>query len=355
MTSIDHLLARALLVKDPQVPADTVPYEDTAYPAFTWDSCDRDPRDDTAARNLQALCEVAITHSTFTPSQLADFITEQLPAPRAAWFLGCVLQLADAEDGARFWWQYAAGAGDDAAAYCLYLHHLALGDSHAAALWLEQTSLETQHYTDTANPAGDDVPDVDASIPTVLRILSHLTPAADRKPTEATAAVMDYVAAAVAAGYARNPGYEIPLPGPNFAAHIEIILRATSSAARTSRQTKQSATTLPNRLPLDPHSGDRPHEVHAQEEPEHVLMEAAAADDESVSAFQGAIAACWDSATADLTDREMDQPGVRLRYYLNRRPRIGTDYASRAASRPEPMAAPAATRCESRSCKQTPR
>ncbi|NEW69870.1 hypothetical protein G4H13_05425, partial [Streptomyces rapamycinicus] len=120
-------------------------------------------------------------HSTFTPSQLADFITEQLPAPRAAWFLGCVLQLADAEDGARFWWQYAAGAGDDAAAYCLYLHHLALGDNHAAALWLEQTSLETQHYTDTTNPAADDTPDVDASIPTVLRILSHLTSAADRK------------------------------------------------------------------------------------------------------------------------------------------------------------------------------
>ncbi|MGW3569609.1 DUF6207 family protein [Streptomyces sp. NPDC000941] len=331
MTAIDHLLARALLVKDPQVPADTVPYEDTAYPAFTWDSCDRDLRDDTAARNLQAICEVAITHSTFTPSQLADFITEQLPAPRAAWALGCVLQLADAEDGARFWWQYAAGAGDDAAAYCLYLHHLALGDSHAAALWLEQTSLETQHYADTTNLAGDDEPDVDASIPTVLRILSHLTPAADRKPTKATAAVMDYVAAAVAAGYARNPGYEIPLPGPHFAAHIETILRATSSVARSSYKTRQSATALPNRRPLAPNTGDRPHEVRAQE-PEQVLMEVAAADDESASAFQGAIAACWDTATADLTAREMDQPGVRLRYHLNRRRRMGTLHASRTSA-----------------------
>ncbi|WP_302185377.1 DUF6207 family protein [Streptomyces sp. GMY02] len=34
------------------------------------------------------------------------------------------------------------------------------------------------------------------------------------------------------------------------------------------------------------------------------------------------MAACWESATADLVAREMDQPGVRLRYYLNRRPLI---------------------------------
>ncbi|MEU1791975.1 DUF6207 family protein [Streptomyces sparsogenes] len=320
MTAIDHLLARALLVKDAQVPADAVPYEETAYPAFTWDSCDRDLRDDTAARHLQALCGVAVAHST--PSQLADFITEQLPAPRAAWVLGCVLQLADAEDGARFWWQYAAGAGDDAAAYCLYLHNLALGDSQAAAFWLEQTNLEPQHHTDTTTPDGDDAPDVDASIPTVLRILSRLTPAAERRHTEATTALMDYVAAAVAAGYARNPGYEIPLPGPHFAEHVEIMLGATSAAARSSRQRRQSAMNLPNRRSC------RPHQVRAQE-PESVLMEVAVADDESAAAFKEAIAACWDIATADLTAREMDQPGVRLRYYLNRRPRIGTFYASR--------------------------
>lgn len=339
MTVIDHLLARALLLKDPQVPADTVSYEDTAYPAFTPDGTllrdghDRTLRDDTAARNLHAICEVALTHST--PSQLADFITEQLPAPRAAWILGCVLQLAEAEDGARFWWQYAAGAGDAAAAYCLYLHHLKLGDSHAAALWREQTSLDTQPHTDTITPAGDDAPDythsvVDTSIPTVLRILTNLTPAADRRPTEAAAAVMDYVAAAVAVGYARNPGYEIPLPGPRFAEHIEIILGVTSTAARSSRPRKQSATTLPNRPPLHP-NGDRPHEVRAQE-PERVLMEVAAADDESASAFKEAIAACWDTAIAELTAREMDQPGVRLRYYLDRRPLLGTLHASRTSA-----------------------
>ncbi|AEM88534.1 DUF6207 family protein [Streptomyces violaceusniger] len=324
MASIDHLLARALLLKDPQVPADTVPYEDTAYPDFPpdgtplGDSCSRDVRDDTAMRNLQALCEVAVNRST--PSQLTDFITEQLPAPRAAWILGCLLHLADAEEGARFWWQYAAGAGDDAAAYCLYLHCLALGDSYAAALWREQTSLDTPpHDFD------------DTSVPTVLRILSHLTPAANRRHSEATTAVIGYVAAAVAAGYARNPGYEIPLPGPDFARHIERILGTTPAAARAPRQRKQSATTLPNRPPLDSSTAGRPDEVRA-EEPERVLMEVAAADAESASAFKEAfkeaMAACWDSV-ADLTGREMDQHGARLRYCLDRRPPLCPRHASR--------------------------
>lgn len=203
MTDIDGLLARSLLLREPQVPSDTVPYEDIAYPAFTpdgtplWDSCGRDRVDETAARHLQALCEVAVAHST--PDQLADFITEQLPAPHNAWILGCILQLADAEDGARFWWQYAAGAGGDGASYCLYLHHLALGDRHAAAFWLEQSDIDTQQDTDT-------------SIPTVLRILSHLIPAAGRGRTEATAAVMDYVAAAVAATTRAIPAMKFLCP-----------------------------------------------------------------------------------------------------------------------------------------------
>ncbi|MFE2750172.1 hypothetical protein ACFXKX_38760 [Streptomyces scopuliridis] len=129
------------------------------------------------------------------PGQLADFITEQVPAPRGAWILGCVLQLADAEDGARFWWQYAAGAGDDTASYCLYLHHLARGDSHAAAFWREQTGIDTPQETNATSPAGDDAAadslSVGTSIPTVLRILSRLTPAAGRGHSEATVAVME--------------------------------------------------------------------------------------------------------------------------------------------------------------------
>ncbi|GHB72103.1 hypothetical protein GCM10010377_73370 [Streptomyces viridiviolaceus] len=49
--------------------------------------------------------------------------------------LACILQLTDTDEGARFWWQYAAGAGQAAAAYCVYLHHLALGERNTAEWW----------------------------------------------------------------------------------------------------------------------------------------------------------------------------------------------------------------------------
>ncbi|WP_328380521.1 DUF6207 family protein (plasmid) [Streptomyces sp. NBC_00440] len=309
MTAIDHLLARALLLKEPKVPSDTVPYEDTAYPAFApdgtppWISCGRESADDTAARHLQTLCEVAVTHAT--PDQVADFITEQVPTPRSAWILGCVLLLADAPDGARFWWQYAAGGGSDAASYCLYLHHRALGDSHAAAFWLEQSGIDRQ--------------DCDTSVPTVLRILRHLIPAAGRSRTEAMIAVMDYVSGAVAAGYARNPDYEIPLPGPDFAEQIGIILAVTSTVSKPSRHEHEvGAAALPNRPPL--HPGENPAEERGRE-PERVL-EVEAVDNESAAILKEAIAACWETATADLTAPKRDRPGVRLRYYLDRRPLI---------------------------------
>ncbi|MBL1093138.1 MULTISPECIES: hypothetical protein [Streptomyces] len=33
----------------------------------------------------------------------------------------CMLSLADHPESAQFWWQFAAGAGNRAAAYCLHL------------------------------------------------------------------------------------------------------------------------------------------------------------------------------------------------------------------------------------------
>ncbi|MEH0420549.1 DUF6207 family protein [Streptomyces sp. B21-083] len=318
MKAIDDLLARSLLLKDPQIPQDTVAYNDTAYPVPVIDALLRedlghDLADETAAAHLRSLCEVAVSHSSpgQLAGQLADFITDQLPAPRGAWLLGCLLQLTDAEDGARFWWQYAAGAGDSAASYCLYLHHRALGDRHAAALWHDQTDLADDD-ADLVHRNG-----IDDSVPTFLRILQHLTPATRRAHTDATLAVMDYVAAAVTAGYDRHPEYEIPLPGPYFADHLEILLAATSPHPYRGRQQTRA---LPNRPTTDTDTYDRPDEEHA-EEPDRVLVEVAAADDESASAFREAVAACWERATLRTARaREADRPGVRLSYYLDRRP-----------------------------------
>ncbi|MFI9628827.1 hypothetical protein [Streptomyces sp. NPDC052042] len=110
--------------------------------------------------------------------------------------LGCILQLAEAEEDARFWWQYAAGAGDAASSYCLYLHHLALGERGEVRWWHHQTELVQESFpaTDTiintpAEPAGDVPAAVTAALtevtstsanllPTVLRIRGALASAA---------------------------------------------------------------------------------------------------------------------------------------------------------------------------------
>ncbi|MEE1768947.1 hypothetical protein PUR34_12470 [Streptomyces sp. JV185] len=53
-----------------------------------------------------------------------------------------MLQLANAVEEARVWWQYAAGAEDFAAAYRLYLRRLALGETEAATCWYQQTGVD---------------------------------------------------------------------------------------------------------------------------------------------------------------------------------------------------------------------
>lgn len=80
-----------------------------------------------AAQDLRTLCETAVM-STGALASLQHFVARSLPEPSGARVLGCVLQLTEREDAARFWWQYAAGAGDSPAVYCLYLHHMAHGE-----------------------------------------------------------------------------------------------------------------------------------------------------------------------------------------------------------------------------------
>ena len=251
MTPIDELLDRTLLLKRP-TPRDVIPYEDLYAPppptdAMPWPSTTRGPAGDIAAHDLQTLCEAVVTYTA--TDLMGDFLTEQLPEPRGARVLGCILQLTDAEGGARFWWQYAAGAGDDAASYCLYLHHLSLGETTAADWWRKQTSLDTRPTPETVilrcdpDPAAD--LELDSSTPTVLRVLGRLLRRAKRPRTEAVDAVMDYVPGAVALGYLGNPDFEIPLPGPDFADHIAVILAAASAINTVRGSLPHRASTSP--------------------------------------------------------------------------------------------------------------
>ncbi|MFJ6252614.1 MULTISPECIES: hypothetical protein [unclassified Streptomyces] len=242
MTTLDTVLSRALLVSDRTIPCDTVPDRDTnRRGAIT-------PRQTTgsAAEDLRALCETVVRH---TPAiAVGEFVTDQIPAPRAALVLACVLQLTDTDDGARFWWQYAAGAGQPAAAYCLYLHHLALGETHVASWWHTQTNEAGTRKPAPRAPAARtevrcaDDPDFPAvlqdgdgaSTTTLLRVLRQLARHVTRQRSSVVLELMAYMPVAVASGYLREPDSEIPLPGPNFAHQVRDRLTTADRSLRPS-------------------------------------------------------------------------------------------------------------------------
>ncbi|MGQ4387943.1 hypothetical protein [Streptomyces sp. SAS_270] len=221
MTShIDDLLARARLRHEPYTQADI----DAAAARLATraaasrpgpledDASERDvsPGEEAcAADDLQTLCETVITH-TDALADLELFLARgALPEPPGARVLGCMLQLSEREESARFWWQYAAGAGDPAASYCLYLHHRALGEHGAADWWHTQTDAVADRDTD----------EPDTEITTTLRILRALKPDGSPVPDPVNA-VLHYVPAAVA--YV-DDDLDLPLPDPDFTERVRAL------------------------------------------------------------------------------------------------------------------------------------
>jgi hypothetical protein len=269
MTRIEEILSRALLVRDRTVPRDIVPTspreKNRARPA--GEPPEQDSTPNTAAEDLRALCETLVTHTPATA--VADFVTDQVPEPRSALILACVLQLTDTDDGARFWWQYAAGAGQAAAAYCLYLHHMALGESDTADWWHRQTDdvqpspgpPDQDHHPNPETPQPWHPADhriTGSSTTTILRVLRHLAKYTARPRSAAVTELMAYVPTAVAVGYLREPEMDLPTPGPDFARRISTLFAAAGN--------RPDATT---RLPArpDPHgraSRDADHPLAAR-------------------------------------------------------------------------------------------
>ncbi|MFJ9641877.1 hypothetical protein [Streptomyces sp. NPDC101206] len=231
-STIDELLARARLHEVAYPPADitdraraTRPADPAEPPgcgaaggAFPADphpsalpapAADRQRAMRGAADDLQALCETAVT-SAAVSALGGGFLTQALPQPSGARVLGCILLLTDAEDSARFWWQYAAGAGDPVATHCLYLHHLALGENRQAVWWRRQTA-----------PAGDD--GLPATPRAPQRPGQGPGPGSGHDRAATVDAVMEYVSAAVR--YV-DDDLELPLPVPDFSARIRAITAA---------------------------------------------------------------------------------------------------------------------------------
>ncbi|MFE5513844.1 hypothetical protein ACFQ9J_25255 [Streptomyces sp. NPDC056529] len=234
MTTLDDILSRALLVHDRAVPHDTCPPRDPEPATQIPVTPGRPPASSqSAAEDLRALCETLVRHTPATA--VSAFVTDQVPEPSSALVLACVLQLTDTDDGARFWWQYAAGAGQPGAAYCLYLHHLALGETHTAHWWHTQTD-ENKPSTRQVNTTVhcNDVPVVlrhedKASTGTIVRVLRALAQHITRPRSAVVTELMNYMPTAVAVGYLREPESELPLPGPTFAHKIQALLDAAAN------------------------------------------------------------------------------------------------------------------------------
>lgn len=74
-------------------------------------------------------------------AQLESFITGDHTDLAGATVFGCLLHLAGLREGARFWWQFAAGSGSARtapAAYCLFLDHSRRGEHHDARHWARE-------------------------------------------------------------------------------------------------------------------------------------------------------------------------------------------------------------------------
>ncbi|MGD1221986.1 MULTISPECIES: hypothetical protein [Streptomyces] len=94
-------------------------------------------RMDRADAHLEALsCE--LIRSDEAGEHLSRIAGDPIDTDGALHF-GCLLNLAKKPQGALWWWQYAAGAGNATAAYCLHLFHLRCGELRDADHWMLQT------------------------------------------------------------------------------------------------------------------------------------------------------------------------------------------------------------------------
>lgn len=161
--------------------------------------------------DLRLLCQLVIGQPDALHA-MSSFIGGRILEPDGARVLGCVLHLAGREDSARFWWQYAAGAGDVSACYCLFLHHTALGEGQEADWWHDQADPDRERGL---WPPGADRYAMTLGWGTLLGVAAREVPAAWE-----TQAVFGYVPGAVRWV---DDDLDLPLPDPGFAQRIEEI------------------------------------------------------------------------------------------------------------------------------------
>lgn len=93
---------------------------------------------DQADRRLTTLSAHLLRHRD-AAEHVAQLAHEGIDDDGALRF-ACLLFLVDEREGARFWWGFAAGAGNAIAAQCLHLYHLARGELRDADHWALQAA-----------------------------------------------------------------------------------------------------------------------------------------------------------------------------------------------------------------------
>ncbi|MFB7468733.1 hypothetical protein ACFCZ1_35510 [Streptomyces sp. NPDC056224] len=93
-----------------------------------------------ARRDLKAACLASVC-APQAEAQLVCFLASRHTDLAGAVVFGCLLYLAGLREGARFWWQFAAGGAGPRtaqAAYCLFLDHSRRGEYHDARHWARE-------------------------------------------------------------------------------------------------------------------------------------------------------------------------------------------------------------------------
>ncbi len=89
MSHIEERLSRALLVRNRTIPREAAPCPTPRTAGARLPAPAPDGPSSGAAEDLRALCETLLTHTPST--SVADFLTDQVPEPRSALALACVL------------------------------------------------------------------------------------------------------------------------------------------------------------------------------------------------------------------------------------------------------------------------
>ncbi|MEU6235401.1 hypothetical protein [Kitasatospora sp. NPDC047058] len=120
--------------------------------------------------DLKAICTLVVGATDAAPV-LEHFIQAHYADGPGARILACLLHLTGDRDGARWWWQFAAGAGDNTAGYCLLLDHVRRGELHDARFWGRQ--LTSSGFAPEQWGSRSDAPVVVEDLPD--RVSPHIT------------------------------------------------------------------------------------------------------------------------------------------------------------------------------------